>query len=114
MHIIFQVFVHPFFIYQLKYMSSRKQRPASLAQRRKLLSLGGLGAIALLFAGFSIRKLFARKNNSISCGPGETGTYKMLTQDGRLVEIDASLLKQTRKEKISDEALKKFVTPKQS
>jgi hypothetical protein len=95
-------------------MSSQNTEPSQLEDRRKLLSLGGWGAIALLFTGFSFRKLFIRKKDVLSCGPGEKETYKMLTQDGRLVEIDAAMIKQVRKQKISDEELKKFVTPKQS
>lgn len=41
-----------------------------------------------------------------------TGTVKMLTQDGRLVEIDAEKVYPGNNRKISDEQLKNFVIKK--
>ena len=42
----------------------------------------------------------------------KTTTVKMLTQDGRLVEIDAAKIYKGSNRKISDEQLKKFVNRK--
>ena len=39
-------------------------------------------------------------------------TVKMLTQDGRLVEVEISKTKEVKKEKINDEQLKNWVTKK--
>ncbi len=82
--------------------------------RRKVLWWGGLGSIAVLFTGFRFRNLFSPRKEVISCAPEQPTTIKMLTQDGTLVEIDASLMKQISKEKITDEELKTFVNPRQS
>lgn len=82
--------------------------------RRKVLWWGGLGSIALLFTSFRFRNLFSPRKEVISCAPEQTKTIKMLTQDGKLVEIDAALISRISKEKISDEDLKKFVNPRHS
>ena len=42
----------------------------------------------------------------------KSATVKMLTQDGRLVEIDAEKVYKGNNRKISDEQLKKFVVKK--
>ena len=39
-------------------------------------------------------------------------TVKMLTQDGKLVEVEISKTKEVKKEKINDEQLKNWVTKK--
>jgi hypothetical protein len=73
--------------------------------RRKLLA--GLGALSL----FPILKfgLLAKKKDVISCAPDtKNQTMKMLTQDGRLVEVDMSKIKGT-KEKISNKQLQDWV-----
>ena len=82
--------------------------------RRKVLWWGGLGAIAVFFTGVRFRNLFSFRKEVISCAPEEPKTIKMLTQDGKLVEIDAALISGISKEKITDEDLKKFVNPRHS
>lgn len=44
--------------------------------------------------------------------PQKKETVKMLTQDGKLVEIDTEMLTAARREKIDDEQLKNWVTKK--
>ena len=41
-------------------------------------------------------------------------TVKMLTQDGKLVEVDADMLYRGKRNKITDEQLKTWVNKKQS
>jgi hypothetical protein len=41
-------------------------------------------------------------------------TVKMLTQDGKLVEVDREKIFDSKKQKITDEQLKKWVNKKQS
>jgi len=74
-------------------------------KRRKLLL--GIGLLSL----FPILKLglFSKKNKIISCSPiNQKGTMKLLTQDGRLVEVDVSKIKSS-KETISHEELLTWV-----
>lgn len=82
------------------------------ALRRKLLRWGGLGSVALLFAGFKLRNPFSKKD-VIACAP-EQKTIKMLTQDGKLVEVDASKISGANGKKITDDQLKNWVNTKQS
>jgi len=82
------------------------------ALRRKLLRWGSLGSVALLFAGFKLRNPFSPKD-VIACAP-EQKTIKMLTQDGRLVEVDASKILNGNGKKITDDQLKNWVSTKQS
>ncbi len=83
-------------------MENEKKIPS----RRKFVL--GFGVLSLLAAiGFN----FPRKTGKtiVSCGPPQDKkTVKMLTEDGKLVEIDASKLRGHGK-KISDEELKSFV-----
>jgi hypothetical protein len=65
--------------------------------RRKLVSW--LGVFSLFTA---VGAFFLPKKNK------KTGTIKMLTQDGKLVEIDASLLAENSK-KISNKELQNWV-----
>jgi hypothetical protein len=77
-----------------------------MKSRRKLLA--GLGVLSL----FPIIKfiLFSKKSNVISCAPEtKNTTMKMLTQDGRLVEVDISKIKST-KEKITKTQLQNWVS----
>jgi hypothetical protein len=77
-----------------------------MKSRRKLLA--GLGVISL----FPIIKFifFSKKSNVISCAPEtKNTTMKMLTQDGRLVEVDISKIKST-KEKITNTQLQNWVS----
>jgi hypothetical protein len=76
--------------------------------RRKLLAGVGIGLLSLL----SLFKsgLFSKKNPVISCPPPseKKETMKVLSQDGKLVEVDVSRMKRI-KEKISDEELKNWI-----
>jgi hypothetical protein len=69
--------------------------------RRKLLL--GIGLLSL----FPILKLklFSTAKKPIACSPSDQqGTMKLLTQDGKLVEVDISKLNASKK-KISDKEL---------
>ena len=81
-------------------MEKEKIKPS----RRKFVV--GLGVVSLLSAiGLSI----GRKKTIVSCDPdSKKKTIKMLTQDGKLVEIEEDKLMGERK-KITDEELKSFV-----
>ena len=86
-------------------MNIQSKIPAEISNRRKLLA--GLGALSL----FPILKFgfFAKKNQVISCAPEvKNQTMKMLTQDGRLVEVDMSRIS-SNKEKISNKQLQDWV-----
>lgn len=75
--------------------------------RRKLLF--GISLLSL-FPLIKLGSLFNKKNNVISCAPeGEKRTVKMLTQDGRLVEVEVSNLEGADKQKISNKDLLAFV-----
>jgi hypothetical protein len=71
--------------------------------RRKLIA--GLGILSL----FPIAKVATafQKKEVIACAP-ELKTVKFLTQDGTLVEVDASKIK-AGKEKISNQQLQSWV-----
>lgn len=73
------------------------------SKRRKLIA--GLVTLSL----FPLAKLgfFSKKKDLISCAP-ESKTIKMLTQEGKLVEIDASIIKGT-KEKITNAQLQTWI-----
>ncbi len=71
--------------------------------RRKLIaSISALGLFPLVKLGF-----LTKKKEMISCAP-EIKTMKMLTQDGRLVEVDIAKLNGA-KEKISNKQLQDWV-----
>lgn len=74
--------------------------------RRHLLA--ALGALSL----FSLLKLPFRRSRpkTISCGPSAkpAETKKLLGQDGRLVEVDASRITMLKR-KITDQELKDWV-----
>lgn len=76
--------------------------------RRRLLAGAGIGLLSLL----SLFKsgLFPKKNPLISCAPPpeKKETMKVLSQDGRLVEVDVSKIKLI-KGKISDEELQNWI-----
>jgi hypothetical protein len=76
--------------------------------RRKLLAGAGIGLLSLL--SFFKSGIFSKKNPVISCAPPpeKKETIKVLSQDGRLVEVDVSKIKRL-KEKISDEELKNWI-----
>ena len=73
---------------------------------RLKIILGIVGALALLpFRKFiSLRK----EKKAISCAPDKPETMKLLTQDGRLVEVEISKTS-TTKEKLSNEQLMGWV-----
>ena len=75
-----------------------------IKNRRKLLA--GIGLLSF----FPFIKLFSKKNPVISCAPPpeKVETMKVLSQDGRLIEVDVSKIKRL-KEKISDEELKDWI-----
>jgi len=81
-------------------MENEKTKPS----RRKFVV--GFGVLSLLSAiGLGI----GRKKAIVSCDPDpKKKTIKMLTQDGKLVEIDEDKLIGQRK-KITDDELKSFV-----
>jgi len=69
-------------------------------RRKLLLEIGLLSLFPLLKF-----KLFSSKKESIACSPSDQqGTMKLLTQDGKLVEVDISKLDASKK-KISDKEL---------
>jgi hypothetical protein len=76
--------------------------PQEVKTRRKLLA--GIGILSL----FSVWKagIFSKKAPVISCAPpaDKKETMKVLSQDGRLVEVDVSRIKQLQA-KISDQEL---------
>lgn len=81
-------------------MENEKKIPT----RRKFVV--GLGLLSLLAA---IGLPVAKRKQIISCGPfDKKKTVKMLTQDGKLVEIDEDKLTGQRK-KISDKELQSWV-----
>jgi len=86
-------------------MKEEEVVPAVKNTRMKLLM--GLGVLSLLpLLKFS---LFSKKNKAISCSPAaQEGTVRMLTQDGKLVEVDVSKLSAAR-QKVSDKELLAWV-----
>jgi len=74
--------------------------------RRKILY--GVGVLSILAAiSTFFRFPIAVKKNAIACKP-ESKKIKMLTQDGRLVEIDESLVTANKK-KISNKELQHWI-----
>ncbi len=78
------------------------------AARRKLIR--GLGILSMFAAIAAAARLpFIAKKEVIACKPESKKTMiKMLTQDGKLVEIDASLLTASNK-KISNNELQNWI-----
>jgi hypothetical protein len=74
------------------------------ARRTLLAGLGALSLFPILKFGF-----LTKKKEVISCAPvTKNQTMKMLTQDGRLVEVDISKINGA-KEKISNKQLQEWV-----
>ena len=73
--------------------------------RRKIL-LGTVGVLAL----FPFLKFISlsKEKKAISCAPDKPETMKLLTQDGRLVEVEISKTS-TTKEQLSNEQLMGWV-----
>ena len=83
-------------------MTNQLQQNENNSSRKKfvLWGLGILGSLSLLkFIG---RKPVTQNKN----------TVKMLSQDGTLVEVDASKIYCGNRKKVSDEELKNWVTKK--
>jgi hypothetical protein len=86
-------------------MSDIQPTPNDISTRRKLLA--GIGVLSL----FPILKFgwFNKKKEVISCAPvSNTTKIKFLTQDGTLVEVDASKINRG-KEKISNKQLQSWI-----
>lgn len=86
-------------------MNTEKNAPKETSTRRKLLA--GIGALSL----FPLVKLgfLTKKKDVISCAPDPSNqTIKMLTQDGRLVEVDMSKINGA-KQKATKEDLQNWV-----
>ncbi len=86
-------------------MKEEEVVPAVKNTRMKLLM--GLGVLSLFpLWRFSF---FSKKNKAISCSPAaQEGTVRMLTQDGKLVEVEVSKLSAAR-QKVSDKELLAWV-----
>ena len=75
--------------------------------RRKLLF--GISLLSL-FPLLKFGNLFNKQKDVISCAPeATTKTVRMLTEDGRLVEVDIANIAGAAKEKISHEDLLTWV-----
>jgi hypothetical protein len=79
------------------------QQPTN-STRKKFLLWG-----AAIFSSVTVLKIFSGSKKSNRSVDGEnTGTVKMLTQDGKLVEVDKKLLASGSK-KINDEELQQWI-----
>ena len=86
-------------------MNTENNNPKETSTRRKLLA--GIGALSL----FPLVKLgfLTKKKDVISCAPEQSNQkIKMLTQDGKLVEVDVSKISGA-KQKASKEDLQNWV-----
>lgn len=84
------------------------QHPDKLSSRKKFLLWG-----AAVLSSATAFKLFAGSKKSAPFRDGnKTVTVKMLTQDGKLVEVDAEKLFCGKRKKISDDQLKNWVSKK--
>ena len=81
-----------------------KSDNATNARPRREVILGGLALFASAFVVFNPFKNTSKKSTS--------GKYKMLSEDGKLVEIDASVIEMCRKRKVSREELQDWVKEK--
>ncbi len=85
------------------------QQTDKTSSRKKFLLWG-----ATVFTSLTAFKIFAgSKKPSFSPDGEKKETVKMLTQDGKLVEVDASKLYCGKRKKISDEQLKTWVNKNQ-
>ncbi|MCR8558538.1 hypothetical protein KXD93_12855 [Mucilaginibacter sp. BJC16-A38] len=85
-----------------------KITPANSASRRRFVwKAGAFAAFAAVSASLGL-PFFVKKNKVQPLPEVKCGTVRMLTQDGRLVEIDASLLTANRK-KVTDNELKNWI-----
>lgn len=80
-----------------------------LSSRRKFMwSAGILSACSAVAAGFGSSFFNKKKNATPTVDGPETKTIKMLTQDGKLVEVSASLITANAK-KVTDAELKDWI-----
>ena len=87
-------------------MNEIESIPQKIKSRRKWLAgIGFLSLFPLFKSG-----IFSKKSAAISCAPAaeKKETMKLLSQDGRLMEVDISRINQI-KEKISDQELKNWI-----
>jgi hypothetical protein len=85
------------------------QQPDKISSRKKFLGWG-----AAVITSLTALKLFTdSKKSDSSRYEQKTKTVKMLTQDGKLVEVDVEKLYCGKRKKISDEQLKTWVNKKQ-
>ena len=80
-------------------------QPDKISSRKKFLIWGG----AVLTSLTAFRIFGGSKNVPTE----KSATVKMLTQDGKLVEVDASKIYCGKRKKISDDQLKKWVNKDQ-
>ncbi|HWB24042.1 MAG TPA: hypothetical protein VG738_01120 [Chitinophagaceae bacterium] len=86
-------------------MQETEITPGQVSVRRKVLAAIGILSLVSLFK----MNIFSKKKPVIECGPeAENKTMKLLSRDGRLVEVDASKIKLVRK-KISNEDLQNWI-----
>jgi len=69
--------------------------------RRKLIKGMGLLSLIPLFR----LPFFKKKADIISCAPEKTGTMRLLTEDGRLVEVDISKISSNKQKATSKEVM---------
>jgi hypothetical protein len=80
----------------------QKQNPST---RKKFLLWG-----TVMLTSLTAFKLFT---GSKKASPEKSATVKMLTQDGKLVEVDVDKIYCGKRKKISDDQLKKWVKKNQ-
>ena len=91
---------------QNKIMKETDNIKTGTETRRKLLA--GIGVLSA-FSLWKATGFFFKKKQVIACAPpDEKKTMKMLSQDGKLVEVDISKIK-IRKGKISDKELQDWI-----
>ena len=76
-------------------------QPDKISSRKKFLVWG-----TAVLTSLTAFKIFT---NSKKDSPAKSATVKMLTQDGKLVEVDIDKIYCGKRKKISDEQLKKWV-----
>jgi hypothetical protein len=87
-------------------MKENQSIPSEGKARRKFLA--GIGLLSIF--PFFKSGWFSKKTTVISCtpDPDKQKTIKVLSQDGKLVEVDVSKIKQV-KAKISDQELQQWI-----
>ncbi|MFN8238772.1 MAG: hypothetical protein U0T77_11435 [Chitinophagales bacterium] len=88
-------------------MKEKSDNATNARQRREVI-LGGLALFATAFVVFNPFKT----NSGKSASKSASEKYKMLSEDGKLVEIDASVIEMCRKRKVSKEELQDWVKEK--